>query len=194
MEGKVMKVGQQFLYAVLTAVLAGVVTLATQAMAGWPVYGVDLSMAGARAMTFISFGTWACYFAAGANVKGALNWLYSMIVGIIAAIFMFALTYAWFGAMGYLGAVSVAVIVVVFFMMWYDKIKINGAGLFIGTAFYFALAGCGVFGALTDGIPGFKEYMIVAFAEIVYTIIGLCAGWLTIFFAVNCSKIGAKKA
>ncbi len=180
-----MKFKTQAVYAVLTAILAGVVTLVTQAMGGWP---NPTCMANGNALTFISFATWACYFLAGCTVKGALNWIWSMFGGAIAAMFMFILTFKFMGGMGYLAGVSVAVIIVVWFMMFPEKLKMNAAAVFIGTAMFFALhaAGAGI-----DGSAG--VYVNVIISEMIYTAIGLAAGWLTIFFNVWCTKhIGAK--
>ncbi len=182
-----MKFKTQAVYALLTAILAGVVTLVTQAMAGWP---NPTCMANGNALTFISFATWACYFVAGCTVKGAVNWLWSMFGGAICAMLMFVLTFAFMGAgMGYLAAVSIAVIIIVWFMMFPEKVKMNGAAVFIGTALFFALHAAGA------GIDGsFGVYVNVIAAEMVYSAIGLLAGWLTIAFNTWCTKhIGAKE-
>ncbi|MBQ0059601.1 MAG: DUF1097 family protein [Lachnospiraceae bacterium] len=174
-----MKLKQQVVYALLTAILAGVVTYVTEAMSGAPV----ANCAG-NGLTYISFCTWACYFVCGLSIKGAANWLYSMVVGEICAILMFVLTVAFLPSMGFLVGVSVAVIIIVFFMMFYDKLIINGAALFIGTGLFFSVAAAG-------GCPNFAmgEYMQIAIAEIIYTVIGLAAGWVTIWFAGLASKI-----
>ena len=164
---------KQLVYAVLTAVLAGIVTYVTQAMDGWPV-----AACAGNALTFVSFVCWACYFVAGCNVKGAVNWFLSMVGGVVAAILMFVLTFALMGAgMAYLPAVSLAVIVLVIFMMFADRIKLNGAGVFVGTGLFFALNAAKALGAFT-----FADYMVTAAAELLYAAIGLVAGWLTIMF------------
>jgi len=173
-----MNVKKQLVYAVLTAILAGVVTYVTQAMSGWPI-----PASAGNALTFISFGCWACYFVCGCNVRGAINWVASMVGGIISAILMFVLTFAFIGSMGYLLAVSVAVTIIVIFMMFADRIKLNGAGVFIGTAFYFALSACGALTTFT-----FSDYALAGVAELIYAVIGLAAGWLTIQFSILATK------
>ncbi|MPN55732.1 hypothetical protein SDC9_203416 [bioreactor metagenome] len=101
-----------------------------------------------------------------------------MAGGIVAAILMFVLTFALMGAgMAYLPAVSLAVIVLVIFMMFADRIKLNGAGVFVGTGLFFALNAAKALGAFT-----FADYMVTAAAELLYAAIGLVAGWLTIVF------------
>ena len=177
-----MKFKQQAVYALLTAILAGVVTYVTQAMAGWP---NPTCMENGNALTYISFATWACYFVAGANLKGGLNWLWSMFGGAICAALMFILTFAFMGAMGYLVAVSVAVIIIVWFMMFPEKVKMNGAGVFIGTALFFAMHASAP--GYIDG--SMARYCNIILSEFVYTIIGLAAGWLTIWFAGATSKL-----
>ena len=178
-----MKFKQQAVYALLTAILAGIVTYVTQAMAGWP---NPVCMENGNALTYISFATWACYFVAGANLKGGLNWLWSMFGGAICAALMFILTFAFMGGgMGYLIAVSIAVIIVVWFMMFPEKVKMNGAGVFIGTALFFAVHSSG---AGIDGSIG--VYCNVILTEMIYTVIGLAAGWCTIWFAGATSKLG----
>lgn len=179
-----MNIKQQSVWALLTAILAGVVTYVTQAMAGWP---VPATIATGNQLTYISFATWACYFAAGSTIKGALNWLYSMVGGIIAAILMFVLTFMFMPGTGYLLGVSIAVIILVFFMMLLDRIKMNTTAVFIGTALYFALNSSGALTTFTLG-----DYLVVGAAEIVYTLVGLFAGYLTILFAGWSGKIGAK--
>jgi len=100
-----------------------------------------------------------------------------MLGGAVCAAIMFALTFAFSGGMGYLAAVSIAVAIVVWFMMFPEKVKMNGAGVFIGTAMFFGLhaAGMGI-----DGSVG--VYVNVIVTEMLYSAIGLFAGWLTIKF------------
>lgn len=170
---------KQLVYAVLTAILAGIVTYVTQAMSGWPV-----PACAGNALTFISFVCWACYFVAGCTVKGATNWFLSMIAGIVAGILMFVLTFAFSGAMGYLMAVSVAVVILVIFMMFADRIKLNGAGVFVGTGLFFALNAAH---SLTTF--SFGDYCLTGAAELLYALVGLAAGWLTIQFSVWANKM-----
>ena len=177
-----MKFKQQAVYALLTAILAGVVTYVTQKMGGWP---NPVCMENGNALTYISFATWACYFVAGCNLKGAGNWLWSMFGGAICAALMFILTFAFMGAMGYFIGVSVAVIIIVWFMMFPEKVKMNGAAVFIGTALFFAIHSSG---AGIDGSIG--VYCNVILTEMIYTVIGLAAGFLTIWFAGITAPLG----
>ena len=168
-----MTVKKQLVYAFLTAILAGVITYVTQALSGWPISACE-----GNGLTYICFICWACYFVCGCNVKGAINWFISMAVGVVAGILMFVLTFEFVGAMGYLLAVSVAVVILVVFMMFYDRVKLNGAGVFVGTGLFFSLNAAGALTTFTLG-----DYLLVGGTELLYGLIGLAAGWLTIKFA-----------
>lgn len=173
---------KQFVYALLTAVLAGIITYVTQLINGWP---VAILVGNANPLTFITFVVWACYFVCGCTPKAALNWWLSMAVGIVAGILMFVLTFAFMGAgMGYLPAVSIAVVILVVFMMFTDKAKCNTAGVFVGTGLFFALNAAGALGEFK-----FADYAIVGAAELLYAALGLVAGWLTIQFNILASKM-----
>lgn len=165
---------KQFVYALLTAILAGIITYVTQAMAGWPIPACE-----GNGLTYICFVCWACYFVCGCNVKGAINWFISMVVGVIFGILMFVVTFALMDTgMGYLVAVSLAVVLWVIFMMFYDRVKLNGAGVFVGTGLFFSLNSAGALTTFTMG-----DYLLVGGTEMFYAAIGLVAGWLTIWFA-----------
>ena len=168
-----MTVKKQLAYAFLTAILAGVITYVTQALSGWPISACE-----GNGLTYICFICWACYFVCGCNVKGAINWFISMAAGVVAGILMFVLTFEFVGAMGYLLAVSVAVVILVVFMMFYDRVKLNGAGVFVGTGLFFSLNAAGALTTFTLG-----DYLLVGGTELLYGLIGLAAGWLTIKFA-----------
>ena len=168
---------KMFLYALLTAILAGVVTLITWQMNGWP------SAAG-KPLTYISFITWAAYFLFGANVKGATNAFLSIIAGIIAAILMFVLSIT-FGFVPW-WAVPLAVVILVIVMMYAEKVKPinNVAAVFMGTGIYFSLSAAGAFSTFSV-----QEYAIVGLTELIYVFIGFAAGWVTIQFNIMCSKL-----
>ena len=170
---------KQFVYALLTAILAGIITYVTQAMAGWPIPACE-----GNGLTYICFVCWACYFVCGCNVKGAINWFLSMVAGVIAGILMFVITFALMGVgMGYLIAVSIAVIIMVIPMMFYDRVNLNGAGVFVGTGLFFSLNAAGALTTFT-----MADYLLVGGTELLYSIIGLAAGWMTIKFAGMVTK------
>ena len=168
---------KMFIYALLTAILAGVVTLITWQMNGWP-------CSAGQPLTFISFISWAAYFLFGANVPGAAKAFSSIIAGIIAAILMFVLSIA-FGFVPW-WAVPLAVVILVIPMMYCEKIKIvnNVAAVFMGTGIYFSLSAAGAFEGFT-----IAQYLLVGLTELIYVFVGFAAGWITIQFNIMCSKM-----
>lgn len=175
-----MKFSKLFIYAVLTALLAGVVTLITWQMNGWPT-------AAGQPLTYVSFCAWASYFLFGANIPGAVKAFSSMIAGIIAAILIFMLSIA-FGFVPW-WAVPLAVTILVVPMLLCEKVSIcnNVAAIFLGTGLYFSLSAAGAFPDFT-----FATYLNVAIAELLYVAVGFIAGWITIQFNIMVSKSGEK--
>ncbi len=157
------------IYAFLVALLAGVVTLVTWQMNGWP------TQVG-QPLTYITFIAWASYFLFGANVKGAAKAFSSITAGIIAAILMFVLSLA-FGFVPW-WAVPLAVVIMVVPMMLCERVKIvdNVAAIFLGTGIYFSLSAAGAFQGFT-----LAQYALVGATELIYVLIGFIAGWVTIF-------------
>ena len=181
-----MKFKQQAVYALLTAVEAGLITLGTQAMGGWPHPSL---MADGNALTYLTFAVWACYFAIGGTLKAGLNWLWSMFGGGIGGILMFFFTFLFMGmGMSYLPAVTIGVIIVVWFMMFPEKVKMNGAGMFVGTALFFALHSSTQPGGYIDG--SFVPYLMTLITEMIYAAFGVAAGWVTISFIGLTAKLG----
>ncbi len=164
------------IYATLTAALAGIVTLITWQMNGWP------SMA-SQPLTYVSFISWASYFLFGANVKAAAKAFSSIIAGIIAAILIFVLSLA-FGFVPW-WAVPLAVFILVIPMMLAERVKIinNVAAIFLGTGLYFSLSAAGCFETYS-----LTEYIVVGLTELIYVFVGFAAGWLTIQFNIMVSK------
>jgi len=177
-----MKAKNLLVYACLTAILAGLVTLLTWQMNGWP------SVAG-QPVTYISFISWAAYFLFGADIKGAAKALSSMVAGVVAAILIFVLSIAFGFAPWW--AVPLAVVILVVPMCFGEKVKIinNVAAIFMGTGIYFSLSAAGAFG---DEFT-FKTYAIVGLTTLLYVAIGFAAGWVTIQFNIFASKLWPEK-
>jgi len=180
-----MKAKNLLVYAVLTAILAGLVTLVTWQMNGWP------SAAG-QPVTYITFVAWAAYFLFGADIKGAVKALSSMVAGVVAAILMFVLSIAFgFDGFGPWWVVPLAVAIPVVPMCFGEKVKIinNVAAIFMGTGLYFSLSAAGAFG---DEYT-LKTYAIVGLTTLLYIAIGFAAGWITIQFNIFASKLWPEK-
>ena len=174
-----MKGMKMFCYAFLTAVLAGIVTLITWQMNGWP------SPVG-QPVTYVSFIAWAGYFLFGANVKGAWLAFCSAFVGALGAILMFVLSIA-FGFSPW-WAVPLAVVIAVIPLCYMEKIKpvSNVAAIFMGTGIYFSLSAAGAF---ADFDFSAARYCLIGLTEMLYIFIGFVAGWLTIQINIMCSKM-----
>jgi hypothetical protein len=176
-----MKISRSLVYALLTAILAGILTLVTWQINGFIITGAKTPF------TYISFCAWATYFFVGANPKAAFKAFYSIAAGAIAAILMFVLSVAFGFAPWW--AVPLAVVILVIPMMLTDKWHLNQAAVFIGTGLYFSISAAG-------GVASFdaKGYALAGLGELFYVLVGFIAGWFTIQFYVLCSKAGSKKA
>lgn len=176
-----MKTKNYVIYVVLVALLAGIVDLFTNVLEAAKVFNPTENPI---SLTFVSFVAWALYFVVGANVTGAAKAFVSMLFGAVAAVFMFILSIA-FGLSPW-WAIPLAVFIVVLFMVPLEKLKfINLAAVFAGTGLFFAADGQ----LTTYTIP---DYATCVAAEMLYILIGLVAGWLTIQAYVFCSKLGSK--
>jgi len=166
------------LYALAIAVLAGLVDLVTNLIQASGFVTASASL------TFVTFIVWASYFLLGANPKSAVSGFLGIFAGILAAIGMFVLTGVFAGAGMAVGliAIPLAVFVLVIFMILLEKAPYfnNVAAVFLGTGIFFGLMGTSEIGA-----TGFAT---VAFGQLVYALIGLIAGWLTVQIRVAIEK------
>jgi hypothetical protein len=74
-------------------------------------------------------------------------------------------------------------------MMMCEKVTIfnNVAAVFVGTGIFFSLSAAGAFADFN-----LAQYALVGATELLYTLIGFVAGWLTIQFNIWVSKMGEK--
>jgi len=161
-------------YSILIGILAGVVTLLTDVLQGIGFISTETGL------TFVTFACWATYFLYGATAKDAMQGWASMVVGIICAVVIYAITSLLAGAgldVAYL-ALPLAVAAGVFLMCMGEKIPYanNVAAIFVGAALFFAIMG-------TSAAAG--GYLVVAIGELVYGALGLIAGYLTVWVSVK---------
>ena len=176
-----MKFSKFILIPMLIAALAAVLSLFTTVLAntGWFVSTVGF--------TWISFQSWAVYFFAGCTPKGGARALIGYAMGIIASIIIMVLG-GWLTANGISGmyATALAIFIIVIPVMclervpWFDLIP----ALFIGSGAFFALM-------TYEGEAGFCK---VACTELVFCLIGLIFGWITIILRSRYEACVAKKA
>ena len=167
-----MKVKKLLIYSVSVGVLAGIVTLITNLLQGAGF--IDAAVG----LTFVSFACWATYFLYGADPKSAVKAWCSMIVGIIAAVIIYELTYA-FAGIGWdvpTLALPVAVVLGVILMCLGEKVPYanNVAAIFVGAALFFAVMQTPVYDNEAVG------YLMTGIGVLAYGALGLVAGFLTV--------------
>lgn len=191
-----MKGKNMLLYAFLTAVLSIFVTVATWPLRGFLLEGTPLEQ---TSMTYLTFLGWATYFLFGAAPKPAAKAFFSIFLGILGGILMYAASFWGFWPnvdLAFTLPVAFGVAVAVFPMCYIEKVKWAGnvAASFVGAAAFFSLIAAGVF--LKDGSPApasVLEYAQVGGAELFYILIGFIAGYLTIKLSNFCANLGSKK-
>ena len=131
-----------------------------------------MPIANNNGFVYIAFVTWAVYFFSGCTLKGGIRAGIGYVVGILISNVIFFLI-GVFGPAG-LGffAVPLAVLIVVFFWLylekvpWFDLIP----AMFVAAGTYF--------GMMTY-VPE-ATYGSAACVELIYGFIGLLFGWITI--------------
>ena len=165
-----MSFNRLFWSSVVIGILGGIVMLVTNIM---QMHGFVATEAG---LTFVSFIAWSCYFFSGATPGNAIiSWL-SFIVGIVCAIFIFLLT----DVMAGMGldvmhlALPIAVMIGIVPMCLAERLPFGNRvpSVYLGAATYFGMMGIPAVAA--------NGFLMVAVAELVYAVIGLFAGFLTI--------------
>jgi len=120
--------------------------------------------------SWIAFQAWAVYFLAGCNIKGGIKALIGYSVGIVASILIMKLA-GCFSAIGFF-SVPLAVGLIAFCLIFFEKSTWFNLipAMFIGAGAYFAFM---------NYIPG-ATFANAAITEIIYCILGLCFGVITI--------------
>ena len=127
---------------------------------------------------WIAFQAWAVYFLAGCNIKGGIKALIGYATGIAASIVIMELA----GVCGSLGFFSVPLAVgfIAFCLIFFERTTLFNLipAMFIGA---------GAFFAFMSYIPG-ATYVNAAITEIVYCILGLTFGAVTIIIRTAYEK------
>lgn len=135
--------------------------------------GRSLVTGGHSGFVFIAFQGWALYFLLGSTLKGALTGLCGYVMGILFSVIMIALSSVLSG-LGVL-TVPVAALIVVPVMMYFEfapKYISNVATFFVGAgAFY------GILNYVAD-----IHMPEAAGIVLLYCVLGLASGWMTILF------------
>lgn len=119
---------------------------------------------------WVAFQAWAMYFLAGGDWKGGLKTLLGYVVGILASIAIMVLG-GNFAGMGFY-AVPLAIFIVVIPVIFLEKVKWLD---FIPAIFI----GAGAFFAFMSYVPD-ATFAIAATTELIYCVLGLFYGYITI--------------
>ena len=121
---------------------------------------------------YIAFVAWAVYFFSGCTLKGGIKAAIGYVVGIVICVVIINLANA-FGSAGMdFFAVPLAVFFIVFGWLYLEKVP-----WFDLIPAMFVAAGC-YFGIMTY-VPG-ASLGSAAFVEIIYGLLGLSFGWITV--------------
>ncbi|MDR1582029.1 MAG: DUF1097 domain-containing protein [Prevotellaceae bacterium] len=146
-----------------TALLAFVIVCIDQLIMGFMPIGAD------KGFTYIAFVAWAVYFFSGTG-KSGIRAAIGYVVGIAFSVGIILLSGVFASASFF--AVPIAVFIVVFFVLYLEKVP----WIDLIPAMFVA-SGC-YFGIMTY-VPE-ASFGTAAYVEIVYGFIGLLFGWITI--------------
>jgi hypothetical protein len=132
-------------------------------------------------LCWIAFQAWAVYFLAGCNIKGGIKALIGYVVGITASILIMNMA-GWFACLGEFFNVALAVGLVAFCLIFFERTTWFNLipSMFIGAGAYFAFMSYVV--APSDPNAGYSicEFLNAAISELVYCVLGLTYGFITI--------------
>ncbi len=175
-----MKFSKFIVIPVMIAILAAIVQLIDQTFQG--AGSCDYFIAGSG-FGWLTFQAWALYFIAGCNIKGGVQVLIAYIAGIIGSIAIIAFA-GWLASVGVPGfwATPLSLIILVIPVICLERVNVMIPGLFVGAGAYFAIMTFQPAGAATT-------YVNAAGTELVYCLVGLIFGWITVTLRVayeNC--------
>ncbi len=176
-----MKFGKFLMIPVIIAILAALVQVVDQLFQG--AGSCDYFIAGSG-FGWLTFQAWACYFFAGCTPKGGLQVLAAYLLGIGGSILIIAFA-GWLGGQG-LGfwATPLSLLILVIPVICLERVKVMIPALFVGAGAFFAI--------MTFNPGGQATYLSAAGTELIYCLLGLAAGWVTVFLRGGYEKCVAK--
>ncbi|MFR9603713.1 MAG: DUF1097 domain-containing protein [Rikenellaceae bacterium] len=169
-----MKFSKFIIIPIMIAILAAIVQLIDQVLqsAGSCTYFIANSGFG-----WLTFQAWALYFLAGCNIKGGVQVLIAYIAGIIGSIAIIAFA-GWLGSVGIPGfwVTPLSLLILVIPVICLERVQVMIPGLFVGAGAYFAIM------TFQPGNP--TTYVNAAGTELVYCLVGLIFGWITVTLRV----------
>ena len=151
--------------AAYTALLAFIIVCIDQLIKNCMPIGAD------SGFTYIAFVAWAVYFFSGCTLTGGIKAAIGYVVGVLFSIVIMLLAGA-FGAPDNFYAVPLGVFIVVFLVLYLEKVPWVDL-----IPAMFVASGC-FFGIMTY-VPE-AEFCTAACVELIYGFIGLLFGWFTI--------------
>lgn len=133
---------------------------------------------------WIAFQAWAMYFLAGCNVKGGVKTFIGYANGIIASILIMEFGAFFMGSLGFFGF-PLAVFIVVIPVISLERIKWAD---FVPAVF----VGAGVFFGFMSYVSG-ATYLGATITELIYCLIGLAYGFMTVTLRVKYENYIEKK-
>lgn len=160
-----MNIKQFAVIPVMIACLACLLQIVDQTLAAY------VHPVGNKGFGWISFQAWAMYFIAGCTLMGGARTLVGYILGVVASIVIMTLAGS-FGSLGFFAA-PVAILITVVPVMFLERTPalLN----FVPAVF----VGAGVFFGFMNYIEG-ASFVGAGITEIIYCVIGLFFGWLTV--------------
>ena len=134
--------------------------------------------------SWIAFQAWAVYFLAGCNIKGGIKALLGYGIGIFASILIMKIA-GWFACFAFF-SVPLAVGLIAFSLIFFERTNWLNLipAMFIGAGAYFGFM---------NYISG-ATYLNATITEMVYCIIGLIFGVITIALRTIYEKFVNKKS
>lgn len=122
---------------------------------------------------WIAFQSWAAYFLAGCTPKGGAKALTGYVLGMIASICIFVLG-GMLGGLGYwcMPVTLIILVPIILYLELAPDIMNMVPAVFIGA---------GAFFGIMSYVPG-ATYMTAFIGELVYCVLGLICGWMTVAF------------
>ena len=162
-----------------TALLAFIIVCIDQLIKGY----MPIGSGEKEGFTYIAFVAWAVYFFSGCTGKGGVRAAIGYVVGIGFSIGIILLA-GLCGKLGSFVAVPLAVFIVVFLVLYLEKVPWVDL-----IPAMFVASGC-FFGIMT--YVDKAEFCTAAYVEIIYGFIGLLFGWITITGKTYLAKLFEK--
>lgn len=179
-----MKFSKFILIPVMIAALAALVQIIDQLLQAGGTCPFFIANSG---FGWLTFQAWALYFLAGCNIKGGLQVLTAYVAGVIGSILiiMFA---GWLSTVGVSAfwATPLSLMILVIPVICLERVKVMIPALFIAAGAFFAMM---TFQPAAEN----TTFLNAAITEMIYCVVGLAFGWVTVTLRVAYEKVVAGK-